>query len=169
MADSASKVAATMSTVAAIAAALAWGKTAEAAKPGQIPPALMDLIMAMAQNLADIEEAIRGLSISTQGWVPNASGIRSTRVVCPTALQGYNLPDISVPEDMQLLIKGWPANFGLIYVGESLGTAGNINQIWPLLPNENVGYRITNANLIWVSAVLANDSAVCTVEQRRGG
>ena len=177
--DRASQVAAGMSTAAAIAAALAWlsTKKVEAAPPpGQItiPPELMELLVAIAQSTDRVDEnilriitAISQLAISTQGWVPNADYAVATRVQCPAANTPYRLPYIMVPDDMELVLLGWPLNAGWIQIGWSPAECTNINQSYPLLPGAVVGYRVKNAECFYVSAATAGDSVVLTVEQRR--
>jgi len=178
MADRASQVAVGISTGAAIAAALAWlaGRKAEAAPPGEItiPPELMELLVSIAQstdridqNILDIINAIASLAISTQGWVPNADSMTALRVACPAANTPYQLPDIAVPDDMELVLLGWPLNPGWIQVGASPAECTNINQSYPLLPGATVGYRVKNAKSLFVSATAGGCFVVATVEQRR--
>lgn len=100
--------------------------------------------------------------------IPNADAIRSFVVPCPAAQTPYRLPECSVPDDMPLVVKAYPTNVGMIFVGESASAAVNPNQSYPLLPNEAIAYRIKNANAIYISAALAGDSVVCTVEQSLG-
>jgi hypothetical protein len=148
------------------------------AQPGTDNEALLNLLAAIEetsldilQKSADILAAVQGIVIpgvsGTIGVVPNTSGIVSFRIQCVTPAFAYQLPDWKVPDDMQLLVKSWPTNVGLIWVGGANSECTDINKIWPLLPNEMVGYRVSNANSIWVSAVNALDIVVCTVEQRR--
>ena len=101
-------------------------------------------------------------------FTPNADGIRSFVVPCPAANTAYRLPECSVPDDMPLVIKAYPTNAGMIFVGESASAAINPNQSYPLLPNEAVAYRVKNADAIYISANTAGDSVVCTVEQSLG-
>jgi len=175
--DRASQVAVGMSTAAAIAAALAWlsHSRAEAASPsGTIPPELMELLVAIAQstdrvdgNVLEIINAISQLAISTQGYVPNADSMVATRIACPVANTPYRLPYIIVPHDMQLVLLGWPLNTGWIQVGCSPAECTNINQSFPLLRGAVAGWRVKNAECLYVSAAAAGDFVVLTVEQRK--
>jgi hypothetical protein len=133
--------------------------------------ALMNLLAAIAQTEQDILTAVQGIlvpgALGTIGVVPNTSGVVSFRLQCPAAATAYKLPECAIPDGFELAIKGWPANAGLIYVAGAQLEAININQVWPLLPNEVIHYKVSNAKSIWVSAVTAGDIVVCTVEQRR--
>ncbi len=150
-------------------------RKAEAA-PGEIvalDEASLNLLLAIAQAGADQAEllqqavaALEALSIDVQGYVPNAKGIIATRIQITALVRPFNLPDIEVPDDMALLIKGWPTNGGLIYVSDTSPGSTNVNQVWPLLANEFVGYRVKNANAIWISGTQLGDWAVMTVERR---
>lgn len=176
--DKASQVAIGVSAAAAIAAALAFARKAKAvpAPEGaiELPQALWDLIIAIASSIdsvdTDIDTLITELgklSISVQGWPPNAEGISSLRVAIATA--GTKLPYIAVPSGMSLVIKAWALNPGWLQVGGSLAECTNINQTFPLLPNEVVGYQVQNADQVYIAATVAGCFACLTVEQRKGG
>jgi len=168
MADGKSSDAGKVAVGAGVGAIIALLATQRAkAQPGNDNTALLEALAVIAQQQADMLAAVLAISIPPGGVVPNTSGITSFRLVCAAAATPYELPDCSIPDDFQLLIKGWPTNAGLIYVGGAQLECTNVNQVWPLLPNEQVGYKVSNANSIWVSAVVAGDIVVCTVEQRR--
>lgn len=165
-----------ISVTAAIAAAVALLKSreAKAAPPnGQGPidytvaldNASLELLIAIAQSSEDIREVVaRGVAVA-----PNTEGLISGRVAIAAVNAPYALPDIVVPDDMFIQIKGWPTNAGIIYVAGMRSSATNINQVWPLLANEAIGYRVKNAKAIHISGTVAGDWAVYTVEQRRLG
>jgi len=167
MGEQASRVAAVMSTSAAIAAAYALTRKVKAATPGEIPQEMWDLVMAMAASLEDIEAALNKLSINVQGWPENAEGLTALRVAI--AVTGTRLPFIAVPSGMSLVIKAWALNPGWLQVGNTLAECVNINQSFPLLPNEIVGYQIKNAEDKCIAATVAGCFACLTVEQYRGG
>lgn len=174
--ERAAKVAAAMSTGAAIMAALAWlaGKKAQAAPPGyELPDEFWNLLIAIAGSTDSIDtdldtliDQIKKLSLDVQGWPPHARTIQSVRVVCVAAATPYHLPDFAIPDGMSLCIKSWPFNGNLIYIGEDQGAATNINRIHALAASEQVFYYIENANAIWISAVAAGDSVTITSEKR---
>lgn len=176
--DQSSKVAAGMSTAAAIMAALAWLKSgkAEAAPPGAIPEELMNLVIAIANSAEKIDEntlaivaAIQALMLEGGlGWPPNAERITAIRTACTVVIKPYQLPSITVPDDMQLLLLAWPLNPGWVFVGASAAECTNINQSYPLPPGATVAYRIKNADTIWVSANAVPAWLIATAEQRRG-
>lgn len=168
-------------TTAAIAAAIALlqGRKARAAEPGQIvglDEATMKLLIAIAEAAGSTEDEVKNLanlitrlSIQVQGYPPNTETLIATRVLIAAVNTPYQLPDIAVPDDMSLQIKGWPTNAGIIRVGNSRATCINPNQSWPLLANEAIGYRVKNASAIYVSGTVAGDFAALTVEQRGRG
>jgi len=139
--------------------------------------ATMNLLIAMAQTSADLEQLVERIigsleggevALTVQGYPPNTETITATRVLIAAVNTAYQLPDIVVPDDMNLQLKGWPTNAGIIYVGYSRATCININQVWPLLANEAIGYRVKNANAIFISGTVPGDWLAITVEQRRG-
>ena len=180
------KTAAVMSSAAAIAAALALLKKdpVYAAEQGW-PPEILELLIAIASDidssLSKQDELIRLLgvrpsgSVSTgQGWPPNTEEIEASRAQIAALDTFYRLPDRPIPDGMSLLVKGAPTNAGIVYVARSASAAVNINQAWPLLPNENVRYFVKNVQAIYISGITAGGSVVgdfvCfTVEQKGGG
>ncbi len=182
---SAGKAGLVVGGAAAVMAAIALAKTRVAqAAPGDqnaMNEALLEILAAMAGTNADILAAVQRifipsgdggdgggvLNLRVQGFPPNTERIISTRVFIENLNTPFQLPDIIVPDDMELQIKAWPTNGGLIYVGESRVAATNVNQVWPLLGNEAIGYRIQNAEEIFISGTIVGNSAVVTVEQRR--
>ncbi len=163
-----------VSVAAAIAAgvALLQSRDVKAAPPNgdgytvALDNVSLELLIAIAQATESTREIFetRGVAVA-----PNTEGIIAGRVLIVAANTPYQLPDIVIPDDMHLQIKGWPTNAGIIYVAGLRTSATNINQVWPLLANEAVGYRVKNADLIYVSGTVAGDLAVYTVEQRRLG
>ena len=140
--------------------------------------ATMSLLIAMAQTGADLEQLVQQIigsleggevTLTVQGYPTNTESIATTRLLIAALNTPYQLPDIVVPDDMELQLKGWPTNAGLIYVGNSRATCTNINSVWPLLANEAIGYRVKNANRIFVSGTVAGDWLAITVEKRKGG
>ena len=179
----AGKAGVVVGSAALIAAAIALIKDRQVkAAPGEqliLDEATLNLLMALAQSSADLEETVgqilasigggEGVTLQVQGYPPNTEGIISGRVAIAAVGTPYQLPDIVVPDDMIFQVKGWPMNAGIIYVGGTRTSATNINQIWPLLANEAIGYRIKNADGLYVSGTAVGDFAVYTVEQRRLG
>lgn len=183
--DKTAKVAVGIGAAAAIAAALALlSRKAQASEQGggggpvgpvELPDELWQLIIAIADKSSSIDEgiaavavALQNLSINVQGYVPNAERMTATRVQCIAIGTPYQLPDIAVPDDMQLLLLGWPLNPGWIFVGATAAECTNINQSYPLPPGAVVGYRIKNAKTLWVSANAVPCWVVITAEQRSG-
>ena len=162
----------------ASAIALAKQKVALAAPGGEVTldEPTMKLLIAMAQSSADIGQLVEQIlgslgggdvTLQVQGYPPNTETGVATRVGITAAGTPYQLPDIVVPDDMFLQLKGWPGNGGQIWVGFSRSGCTNINQVWPLLANESIGYKIKNAQEIYISGTGAGDWCAITVEQRR--
>lgn len=165
----------------AVTGALALLKTrkAKAAEGPVIGTVSLDdattaLLEAIAQANGETLEAVfntleelKGLSVNVRGYPANTDTIVSGRVAVTAVGTVTQLPDIDIPDDMQLQLKAWPTNAGLIYVGNAQSTAGNINQIWPLIANEGINYRVKNANAIYISGTAVGDWLAYTVEQRK--
>lgn len=92
----------------------------------------------------------------TPGW-PNQPYIKAMSFFCGVALRNYQLPYIPVPDGMQLLLRGWWANGGVIYVTAESSLVNNINSSFPMLANEVVALWVKNAENIYVSATVAGE------------
>ncbi len=168
MARDPAKTAAVMSTAAAVASAFALLNSGKvSAAPGTFPPELLELMIAMAQDVDALLQAVQDLTIGLQGWVPNADGITSGRLDVLALNAARQLPHLVVPDDMEVQLKGWPTNLGVIYVASSAPAAKNINTAWPLLANEAIGYRIKNLNEIYFSGTVVGNWVCWTVEHRK--
>jgi len=143
---------------------------------GELDEATRQLILAIAQNSAATLESVNAIleQLSAggeiKGYAPNSYNIRVARLFINNLTLAIHLPSINIPDDTHLLIKAWPANVGLIYVGNSatsvIPTAGGIiTDAWPLLPNEIVGYKLKNSNTVYIGGNTIGDSFVISVEQ----
>lgn len=170
--------AATAAATAAAIALLSRRKATEAPPTGQVvslDEITMELLVALAQEvgasreeLEQILRALQGLSISVQGFPPNADTIRSARTRIDALNTSYQLPYLEVPDGMQLAIVAWPANLGLIYVGGNAGEALNVETIVPLLAGSVAHYYVKNASNLYVSGTAVGDTVVVSAEQRAG-
>lgn len=178
--NKAGKAGVVLASAAAVMAAIALAKerVALAAPNGTITldNATMQLLIAMAQTGADTTQLVQqilssiegqAINLTVQGYPDNTELIIAHRVQIAALARPYQLPWVVVPDGMALQIKGWPTNGGIIYVGSSRATCVNLNQAWPLLANEAVGYFIKNADKLFISGTAIGDWAVITVEQRR--
>jgi len=170
------KVAAGMSTAAAIAAALAWinSKKVGAAPEFTLPEEFVQLVAAIAASTDTIDattqriiEELATLAISVQGWPGNTDSLTALRVA--VAVTGTRLPSIAIPSGMSMVIKAWALNPGWLQVGASIAECTNVNQSFPLLPTEVVIYQVQNADQIYIAGTAVGCFACLTVEQRRGG
>jgi len=172
------KMAAGMSTAAAIAAALAWLNSGKVeAAPGEftLPEEFVQLIAAIAassdsidDNLTQVIEEITKLALNVQGFPANAPGVRAFSVLCVAANQAYQGNDMAVPEGMMLSVKSYPTNAvgSIIQVASSISEATNINSSWPLIPNEAMTWQVQNADQIYVSATVAGSIVIFGAERR---
>ena len=175
--DRHAKGAAVMSTAAAIAAVLALLKSRKVgAEPGEftLPDEFLQLIAAIAAssdtidtNVQKIIEELCTLAIAVQGWPANTDSLTALRVA--VAVTGTRLPSITIPSGLAMVLKAWALNPGWLQIGASVAECANVNQSFPLLPNEVVAYQVQNADQIYVAATAAGCFVCLTVEQRRGG
>lgn len=170
------KAAAGFSAAAAISSVMAWLNSRKVSGGDWVfPDEVVQLIVAIAATSEDMKAGLDTIISELQSWEPgtgggwpaNADAITALRVlVAPT---GTQLPSITIPSGMTLVIKAWALNPGWLQVGPSLAECTNVNQSFPLLPNETVSYQVENADQIYVSGTIAGCYACLTVEQRRAG
>jgi hypothetical protein len=171
--DNSAKVAAGASTIAAIAAALAYLNSRKVGGNLVIPDEVVQLIVALAGSSEEIRVGVLAIieKLATggggQGWPTNTDAITSLRVAVDIA--GTQLPFIAIPSGMTLAIKAWTLNPGWLQVGATRAECTNVNQSFPLLPNEVVTYQVENADKIYIGATAAGCFACLTVEQKRLG
>lgn len=179
--EKAMKWTAVMSTLsaAAITANLLLGKAkAAGTAPGNFPPEVLQLLGAMASGmeieiaqLADILAEIKGLGPEGgQGYPPNADYVISGNWDFLVANTAFQLPDIVIPDDFEITVKAYPTNpvGSLLRVAKSAGECVDRYASYPLMPNESRGYRVKNADALFLSASVAPGCSVTwTVEQRR--
>jgi hypothetical protein len=162
------------------AIALVWSYLRGSKAGAAIPDEVVQLLIALAATSEDtkglVQQILDALSTGSggQGWPANADSITALRVAINPAA-GVEMPSIFIPSGMTLVIKAYALNPAWLWVGASLGEVANVNQAFPLLPNEVVTYQVENANQIYISAMTpagvatAGCFACLTVEQRRGG
>jgi hypothetical protein len=175
------KAAAFGSFAATIAAVAAWLNSRKVAGGDFVlPPEVIQLLIAWAATTDDIKALVTDILNATSGggggagWPPNADSITSLRVAI-TPATGVQLPSIVIPSGMAVVIKAYALNPAWLWVGASEAECGQVNQAFPLLPNETVSYQIEDANQVYIAAMTpggvatAGCFACVTVEQRRGG
>lgn len=106
-----------------------------------------------------------GQEVGLPAW-PNQPYLAIFRVVGVAALTPYQLPWVEIPQGMELAIKGYPTNLGLVYVSYSPSAVLNINTAWPLVASEALHLAGINALAYWFCSALIGESIICTVEQR---
>ena len=175
MPDKTANAALAVGSVGAIAAAIALIKKgaapAQAASHVGLDQVTTELLIALAQSVGNIETLLgspdgNGAPGVSQGYAPNCEFITAMRVQITALNTGHQLPNITVPDDFNLLLRGWPTNGGIIYLAGSERECVNVNTAWPILPNDMVWYRVKNAEAVWVSGTAVGDFIVLTVERR---
>lgn len=153
--------------VAAIWAGLKSGKVAA----GELPKEVIELLLAIAASSDEIRKTVHDILATLgqggQGWPSNANAVTAVRVL--VAIAGTQMPFIAIPSGMTLVIKAYALNPGWLQVGATQGESTQVNQSFPLLPNEVVTYQIENADQLWIAGSVAGCYACLTVEQRRLG
>lgn len=85
-----------------------------------------------------------------------------TLVLIPgTAVQ---LPNIPIPDGYALVIKALSANAGRVYIGHTAADAQVPANAYSIGINEHASLKITNANLVYLDAAVANDGIEILVE-----
>jgi hypothetical protein len=166
-----------MSASALIASAVALirsGSTVSASGSVTLDKATQDLLIAIAAASGESLDAVKAIlaqmqgsgAITIKGYPSNFSSGIIGRITFSQANRAYRLPAINIPDDVHLVIKAWPANGGLIYVGFSdVAVTTQLEQAYPLLPNEFVGYRVKVGSALYVSGNTVGDSVLYTAEQ----
>lgn len=174
------KAAALGSFAATVAAVAAWLNSRKVAGGDFVlPDEVIQLLIAWAGTTDDIKSLVTDILNAMNGgggggWPPNADAITSLRVAI-TPATGVQLPSIIIPSGMAIVIKAYALNPAWLWVGASEAECGQVNQAFPLLPNEIVSYQVEDANQIYIAAMTpggvatAGCFACLTVEQRRGG
>lgn len=157
------------------AGALLLGRKAAGSTPPPPPsgedPALALLrqiiagIQASNVKLDDLKKSVDLIA----GFYRNSATIQIAGDVCPAINQPYNLPDMQVPDGMELMVMAWPLNAvgSLIYVSYSASGATNINQGWPLVPGAVYPMRVQNAKEVYVATNVPTSRWVMTAETIR--
>lgn len=172
-----------MTTATAVASALILlqsMKTGVAASGGNlnIPPELLELLIAMAADVSDIDvvrlpeilEALKAIAINVRGWPENAdfiSSFRSDLIVANVAIQ---MEDLEVPDGFVLTVKADPGNPvppAVIRIASSQADAQNANSSFPLVANEFKDWPIKNAKQLWVSASAVPAAVICSTVRRQ--
>jgi hypothetical protein len=173
MSDKTGKAALVVGTGAITLAAAALTKSITTAANSGIDSETIALIQKLNEQVAELNQSIQSLSsgendnLYIQGYPPNVNDIQICRIVIAAINTSYQLPDIDVPDNFQLVIKAWPTNAGTIYVGKSDTEARDLNQVYPLVGNDSIAEAVTNANLFYVSGTNVNDCISVFVGHRK--
>ena len=161
----------------ASAVALMQSRVAAAGNVVTLDEATQKLLIAIAQATGQSLETVQAILLALQGEAldVNVKGYAANR---PSGITGrifinqintvkaYRLPAFLIPDDYHIVLKAWPANIGLIYVGFSqLAVTNSLDQAYPLIRNESILYRVTSADALYVSGNTVTDSVTYTVEQ----
>jgi len=124
-------------------------------------------IVDLNQKGEDIKTALNNLSASLGGMplLDNPKGGVADHVMCETVGQAVQLPDYKVPFDKLMGVKALNTNAQPCRVGFTKLQAENPDQGWPLIANEGRGWKVDNANRLWVCFLAATDGVAWSVEQ----
>jgi len=175
--ETSSKVAAVMATSAAALslAALLRKPVAASGEQLNIPPELIELLVAWAQVTDQINNEVAQIlanlpadGAAIQGYPPNCPSVTTSTKRALVANNAMQLSDMPIPDGFALVIKAHPLNAvgSLIFVGRGQAEAINPDLAWPLVPNESVSYFVKNANALYVSSNIVGSTVVFTAEQR---
>jgi hypothetical protein len=128
---------------------------------------ILEGIVGTNAKLDAVINAINTLSVSLGGStvLANPKGGVSDHVICGAVGTAIQLPDYPVPWDKPVIIKALNGNAQPCRVGFTKLQAENLNTAWPLLRNEAKGWKVDNANRLWVCFAAATDGIVWSVEQ----
>jgi hypothetical protein len=159
---------------------LTHGRTAQAAPPeGNVltpDEETWNLLVGILQGIVDLNakadalsEAINNLTVSLGGDISlkNPEGGVAAQVFNQTAGVAIQLPDYPVPWDKEVVIKALNGNAQPCRVGFSKIEAQDVTLAWPLLRNEAKGWKVDNANRLWVCFIGPTDGVAWSVEKGR--
>ena len=100
--------------------------------------------------------------------IPNALTVRSITLTFNLINFAIPLPSLTVPDDMQIVVKAGPGNpiGSFVRVADSQQNATDPVHSYPLVPNEFRALRIKNATNIWVSVTALPATVIVSAEQR---
>lgn len=107
-------------------------------------------------------EIYTSYSVVTTGL--NQSDFNTGQTLVPVPGTAVQLPNTAIPDGFALVIKALPANAGRVYIGNTAAAAQVPANAYSLGPNEHVELQITNANLVYLNAAVANDGVEIVVE-----
>jgi len=101
-------------------------------------------------------------SIVTTGV--NLNDFNTGQTLIPDPGTAVQLPNIPIPDDILLVIKALPGNAGRVYIGHTAVDAQTPALAYSLGINEHVELKVTNANLVYLDAAIANNGVEIIVE-----
>jgi len=148
----------------------AGGSTPPPPPPGEDPELalLRQIIAAIKDSNVKLDDLKKAVDIIA-GFYRNSATIQIAGDVCPAIDTPYNLPDMQVPDGMELMVMAWPGNAigSLIYVSYSASGATNLNQVWPLVPGAVYPMRVQNAREVYVATNVPTSRWAMTAETIR--
>ena len=159
-----------VSTATAIGVAAILLKKQAASGDTNIPQSLIDLITAMGADLDIITQFVQNFQQNStgQGWPPNTPDFYINRRDFVAINTAFQLDDLAIPDDFDLIIKSWPTNpaGSLLFVGTTKANAENPLASYPLVPNEARSFKIQNAQTLWVATSALPAAVSISVEKR---
>lgn len=94
----------------------------------------------------------------------NRADFNTGQILVPVIGTAVQLPNINIPDGYSLVIKALSGNAGRVYIGHDAATAQVPANAYSLGPNEHAELNLTNANLVFLDAAVANDGVEILVE-----
>jgi len=106
-------------------------------------------------------------SVQALALMPNLTSFIIQTLNVTTAGTPVQLPDIPVPDGVELVIRAKYSNGrnGIIYLANSSVNTADPNKRTELRMGESIGLLVQNANLVWIDANKNNIGIEIIVEQ----
>ena len=114
----------------------------------------------------EIRDLLKDLLIA-RGETEDASNWNHFHLNVPIAGEPKQLAPHTIPIGYELVIKANPENSGVVYFGRTKELVLDTSRRVPLNPNESTSLKISNTNLVWIDAVVADEGVIYWYESRR--
>jgi hypothetical protein len=94
----------------------------------------------------------------------NLPNFNTGTVDVPTAGIPVQMPSITIPEGVTVIICAKYTNVGYIYIGNSSGNANATNG-FTLIPGSGIGLKIDNLSKVWVNSTVNGEGVMYIFEQ----
>ncbi len=165
-----------LGATALIAAAIALIRSQRVSAAGTVTldDATKQLLIGIAQASGESLETVKSIlaqmlnpgGVTIKGYPSNFPAGITGRITINQLNHAYQLPGFSIPDDVRLVLKAWPTNAGLIYIGfTAIGVTNQLEGAYPLILNEPIAYRVQRASQLYGAGTVVGDSFTYTAEQ----